>query len=89
MMSAERNLSAVSAESASGTSAQTPARIHGMDDSGGRVFAKNEKLLPYPVPPYSRGWKCSDRARRKISGRAVEVVLLSMGNFRIKFSRHD
>jgi hypothetical protein len=43
-MSAKRNLSAVSAESASGTSAPTLARIHGLNAGNGNDIAKMANL---------------------------------------------
>jgi hypothetical protein len=54
LMSAKRGLSAVSAESASGTSAPTLARIHGMSGGGGKDIAKSGKPLPHSVPAYLR-----------------------------------
>jgi hypothetical protein len=54
-MSAKRGLSAVSAKSASGTFAQMPARIHGLNVGGRNDITKNGKPLPYPVPLYLRG----------------------------------
>ena len=88
-MSAKRGLSAVSAKSGSATFAQTLARIHGIDDGGGKDITKVEILRCTLSRSTCAVRNASVTQSVKIHGQAVENTLSNVENLIFEFFRHD
>ncbi len=84
MMSAKRNLSAVSAKSGSATFAHAQARILGIDGGGRKDLAKMKSHCRSMSPSLRAVERPPGRALREFRREAVERVLPDMENYRIK-----
>jgi hypothetical protein len=74
MMSAKRGLSAVSAESGFAASAQTLARIHGLNGGDGKDTEKTENLCRSLPPSTCAVENASPSRNAKFTGRQLKYV---------------